>query len=96
MAAAPADSLSVFFLSQEEQTAASVMARLTTFIAGANEILEFALYDLRLSEVLKQQLAAALHARAAAGVQIRICYDGDKPFVPTLPTGQDPAPRGAR
>jgi phosphatidylserine/phosphatidylglycerophosphate/cardiolipin synthase-like enzyme len=94
VAAASADSLSVFFLSQDEQTAASVMARLTTFIAAAKETLEFALYDLRLSEVLKQQLAAALHERAAAGVQIRICYDGDKPFVPNLAAGQDPAPAG--
>jgi hypothetical protein len=87
VAAAPADSLSVFFLSQDEQTAASVMARLTTFIAAAKETLDFALYDLRLSESLKQQLAAALQERAAAGVQIRICYDGDKPFVPNLAAG---------
>ena len=64
MAVASADSLSVFFLPQDEQTAASVMARLTAFIAAAQETLEFALYDLRLSEVLKQQLAAALQERA--------------------------------
>ena len=92
--AASVDSLSVFFLSQDEQTAASVLARLTTFIAAAKETLEFALYDLRLSEVLKEKLADALRERAAAGVQIRICYDGDKPFVPNLAAGQDPAPAG--
>lgn len=27
-------------------------------------------------------------------MQIRICYDGDKPFVPNLAAGQDPAPAG--
>ncbi|MDQ6622483.1 MAG: phosphatidylserine/phosphatidylglycerophosphate/cardiolipin synthase family protein, partial [Verrucomicrobiota bacterium] len=26
--------------------------------------------------------------------QIRICYDGDKPFVPNMAAGQDPAPPG--
>ena len=94
MIATSVDSLSVFFLSQDEQTAISVMARLTAFIAGAKETLEFALYDLRLSDALKQQFAAALHERAVAGVQVRICYDGDKPFVPNLAAGQDPAPAG--
>jgi phosphatidylserine/phosphatidylglycerophosphate/cardiolipin synthase-like enzyme len=94
VAATSADSLSVFFLSQDEQTAAAVMARLITFIAAAKETLEFALYDLRLSEALTEQLVAALHERAAASVQIRICYDGDKPFVPNLAAGQDPAPAG--
>lgn len=70
------------------------MARLVRFIGAANETLEFALYDLRLSDPLKQQLVAALQERAAAGVQIRICYDGDKPFVPNVAAGQDPAPAG--
>jgi phosphatidylserine/phosphatidylglycerophosphate/cardiolipin synthase-like enzyme len=94
MIAASADSLSVYFLAQDEQTAASVMSRLVGFIAAAKETLEFALYDLRLSEPLRKQLVAALSDRAAAGVQIRICYDGDKPFVPNLAAGQDPAPAG--
>jgi phosphatidylserine/phosphatidylglycerophosphate/cardiolipin synthase-like enzyme len=88
------DTLSVFFLSQDEQTAEAVMARLTEFIGRAKGTLEFALYDLRLSPPLKQQLADALRERAAAGVQIRICYDGDKPFVPNLAGGQDPASAG--
>jgi phosphatidylserine/phosphatidylglycerophosphate/cardiolipin synthase-like enzyme len=91
---ASADSLSVFFLAQDEQSADAVMTRLTHFIAGAQRTLEFALYDLRLSGDLKEQFASALRERAAAGVQIRICYDGDKPFVPNLAAGQDPAGEG--
>ena len=35
---------------------------------------------MRLSDRLKAQLLAALQERAKAGVQIRICYDGDKPL----------------
>lgn len=90
----PPDNLSVFFLAQDEQSAASVMARLTDFIGSAKQSLDFALYDLRLSEPLKTQLSAALHARAAAGVRIRFCYDGDKPVQPNLAAGQDPAAPG--
>lgn len=67
------DTLAVHFLAQDEQTAASVMSRLTDFIAAARESLDFALYDMRLSPPLKESLVAALHERAAAGVQIRFC-----------------------
>ncbi|MGI9088703.1 MAG: phospholipase D-like domain-containing protein [Chthoniobacterales bacterium] len=88
------DTLAVFFLAQDEQSAASVMARLTSYIAGARASLDFALYDLRLNDALKAQLWAALRERAAAGVRIRICYDGDKPLQPNLAQGQDPAPPG--
>ncbi len=88
------DTLSVFFLAQDEQTADAVMARLTSFIRAAKETLDFALYDLRLNDALKAQLVAALQERAAAGVRIRICYDGDKPAAPNLAGGQDPAPPG--
>jgi PLD-like domain len=88
------DNLAVFFLAQDEQSAASVMTRLTDFIGAATQSLDFALYDMRLSEPLKSQLSAALRARAAAGVRIRFCYDGDKPVRPDLAAGQDPAPPG--
>src|SRR5205823_1105755 len=40
------------------------------------------------------QLVSALRERAEAGVQIRFCYDGDKPVQPNLAAGQDPAPPG--
>ena len=88
------DTLSVFFLAQNEQTADSVMARLTAFIGAAKETLDFAVYDMRLSDPLKASLVAALKERAAAGVQIRFCYDADKPPQPTVAAGADPAPVG--
>ncbi|MEP6808929.1 MAG: phosphatidylserine/phosphatidylglycerophosphate/cardiolipin synthase family protein [Chthoniobacterales bacterium] len=89
-----ADSLSVFFLAQDEQTSESVVTRLTSFVSAAKETLDFALYDLRLSNLLKAKLLAALEERERAGVKIRICYDGDKPYVPNVAAGQDPAPSG--
>jgi phosphatidylserine/phosphatidylglycerophosphate/cardiolipin synthase-like enzyme len=88
------NSLSVFFLAQGEQSAASVMTRLTTFIGAAKQSLDFAVYDMRLSDPLKAALSATLRERATAGVQIRFCYDGDKPLQPNVAAGQDPAPAG--
>lgn len=70
------------------------MARLLAFVGAAKENLEFAVYDMRLSDPLKGALSSALHERAAAGVQIRFCYDGDKPVRPDVAAGQDPAPPG--
>jgi phosphatidylserine/phosphatidylglycerophosphate/cardiolipin synthase-like enzyme len=86
--------LSVFFLAEGEQTAASVMARLIAFISAAKQSLDIAVYDMRFSDSLRSQLAAALRDRAEAGVQIRFCYDGDKPVEPNIAAGQDPAPAG--
>jgi phosphatidylserine/phosphatidylglycerophosphate/cardiolipin synthase-like enzyme len=88
------DNLSVFFLAEAEQAADSVMARLTAFIRAANQSLDIAVYDMRFSEPLRAQLIAALRERAAAGVQIRFCFDGDKPVEPNVAAGQDPAPAG--
>jgi phosphatidylserine/phosphatidylglycerophosphate/cardiolipin synthase-like enzyme len=88
------DLLSVFFLAQGEQTAESVMARLTGFIAGAQQTLDFAVYDMRFTDELKTRFAGALRERAAHGVRIRICFDGDKPLHPNLALGQDPAAPG--
>src|SRR5689334_25170574 len=70
------------------------MARLTAFIRGANQSLDIAIYDMRFSDSLRAQLAAALHERAQAGVAIRFCFDGDKPLLPNVAAGQDPAPAG--
>ena len=88
------DNLSVFFLAQGEQTADAVMARLTTFIRAAKQTLDLAVYDMRFSDPLRAQLASALRERSEAGVQIRFCYDGDKPTQPNVAAGQDPAPAG--
>ena len=87
-------SLSVFFLAEGEQTAASVMGWLIAFISAAKQSLDIAVYDMRFSESLRAQLLAALRERAEAGVQIRFCYDGDKPVQPNVAAGQDPAPGG--
>ena len=88
------DNLSVFFLAEGEQSADSVMARLTAFIGKAKQSLDIAVYDMRFGEALRGQLAAALRERADAGVRIRFCFDGDKPVVPAVASGQDPAPAG--
>src|SRR5216117_2577203 len=88
------DNLSVFFLAEREQSADEVMARLTAFISGAKHTLDFAVYDMRFSDPLHANLAAALRDRAEAGVEIRFCYDADKPPQPDLAAGQDPAPAG--
>ncbi len=88
------DDLAVFFLAQDEQSATEVMARLTNFLNQAQRSLDLAVYDMRLDETLRLQLLQTLQERAAAGVQIRICYDGDKPEVPNMAAGQDPSPPG--
>ena len=50
------DGLSVFFLAEGEQTAESVLARLTSFISEAKQSLDFAVYDMRLDDPLKNEL----------------------------------------
>jgi phosphatidylserine/phosphatidylglycerophosphate/cardiolipin synthase-like enzyme len=85
---------SVFFLAEGEQSAVEVMTRLVSFIGKARKSLDLAVYDMRLDEALRSRLLQALRERAAAGVEIRICYDGDKPEVPDMAAGQDPSPPG--
>jgi phosphatidylserine/phosphatidylglycerophosphate/cardiolipin synthase-like enzyme len=94
MAATGVDNLSVFFLAQGEQSAHVVMARLTAFLRGARQTLDLAIYDMRFSDPLRAEFVSALRERAEAGVQIRFCYDGDKPVQPNVAAGQDPAPAG--
>lgn len=88
------DNLSVLFLAEREQSGGDVMAQLAAFIRGAKQTLDFAIYDMRFSESLRAQLAAALREKAEGGVKIRFCYDADKPPQPDLAAGQDPAPSG--
>lgn len=94
LSAPSGNNLTVFFLAQGEQTAQSIASRLAAFISTAQHSLDFAVYDFRLSDELKAIVAEALQERAAAGVSIRIAYDADKPPVPNLEVGQDPAPSG--
>jgi len=88
------DNLSVFFLAERERSADDVMARLTAFVNGAKQTLDFSIYDMRFSDQLRAQLVAGLREKAQAGVEIRFCYDADKPPQPDLAAGQDPAPAG--
>jgi phosphatidylserine/phosphatidylglycerophosphate/cardiolipin synthase-like enzyme len=88
------DDIAVRFLAQGEQTGEDVAGWLADFIGGARSSLDIAMYDFRLSDPLKARLAAALGERAAAGVAIRVIYDADKPAVPDLVAGMDPAPGG--
>jgi hypothetical protein len=44
---------SSLFLAEGEQTADSIMARLTTFIRAAKQSLDIAVYDMRFSEPLR-------------------------------------------
>src|SRR5437773_9129395 len=70
------------------------MTRLTAFIRSAKQTIGLAIYDIRCCDALRAQLVSALGERASAGVQIRFCYDGDKPPQPNVAAGQDPAPAG--
>ena len=70
------------------------MERLTAFIRASKETLDIAVYDMRFSDPLRAQLVSALRGCAETGVQIRFCYDGDKPPQPNVAAGQDPAPAG--
>jgi phosphatidylserine/phosphatidylglycerophosphate/cardiolipin synthase-like enzyme len=90
---APND-LEVTFLAQGEQTGEQIATRLAEFIAGAQETLAIAAYDLRLSPPLRAIVEAALRERARSGVAIRLVYDADKPAQLHLIRGMDPAPSG--
>ncbi|HEV2458994.1 MAG TPA: phosphatidylserine/phosphatidylglycerophosphate/cardiolipin synthase family protein [Ktedonobacterales bacterium] len=97
MSAAPTsgqDTLSVRFLAEGEQSAASVAAYLAAFIAEAERSLDIAIYDFRVSDPLKAVIVGALAERARAGVTIRITYDAGKPEQPDPLYGVDPAPHG--
>jgi len=82
------------FLSQGAQTAVEIAERLAAFISAAERTLDLALYDFRLSPPQGRIVADALRERSAAGVEIRIAYDADKPEQPTWERGHDPAPGG--
>jgi hypothetical protein len=57
---------------------------LTGFIGAARQTLDFAVYDMRFSDALRERLVSALRERSDAGVQVRFCYDGDKPLQPNI------------
>ncbi|HZS90218.1 MAG TPA: phosphatidylserine/phosphatidylglycerophosphate/cardiolipin synthase family protein [Chloroflexota bacterium] len=83
-----------YFLAQGEQAPEATANRLADFIDRAKHSLDIAVYDFRLSDPLKEIVAGALARRAARGVAIRIAYDSDKPEMPQMERGMDPAPSG--
>jgi phosphatidylserine/phosphatidylglycerophosphate/cardiolipin synthase-like enzyme len=87
--------LEVTFLAERAQPPERVADRLARFIGRARQSLDFAFYDIRLSEGLREAFASALRERAEAGVAIRLAYDADKPEEPLLAQGADPAPSGS-
>jgi phosphatidylserine/phosphatidylglycerophosphate/cardiolipin synthase-like enzyme len=87
--------LNVTFLAEGAQPPAHVADRLVRFIGAARRSLDFAFYDIRLGDALRERFAAALRERADAGVAIRLAYDADKPEQPPLAQGVDPAPSGS-
>ena len=90
----PQDGISTWFLTQGEQQAAAVAQLLVEFIAPAQQTLELAIYDFRLSPLVAAPVVAALQAARERGVQVRIAYDADKSATPLLVAGMDPAPSG--
>jgi phosphatidylserine/phosphatidylglycerophosphate/cardiolipin synthase-like enzyme len=54
------------------QTAGSVAERIVTWIAGARETLDLALYDVRLPGAVGDGVADAIRDAAARGVRVRI------------------------
>src|SRR5215218_1531777 len=75
------------------QTAESVAERVMSWIAGARETLDLALYDVRLPGAVGDGVADEIRAAAARGVRVRIAYnqderpeeDGERPFFPAPP-----------
>jgi phosphatidylserine/phosphatidylglycerophosphate/cardiolipin synthase-like enzyme len=82
------------FLAAHEQPPTDTATRLAAFLHGAERSLDIAVYDFRLSHPLAAVITTALRERAQAGVTIRIAYDADKPEMPRLDAGMDPAPSG--
>lgn len=94
---AAGDTLGVRLLAQGEQRATDVLAWLDTFIGATQRTLDIAIYDMRLSAPLKATLASTLASRAAAGVAIRIVYNGGRPGPQAMAnSGADPTTGDAR
>src|SRR5713226_8722601 len=68
--------LSVLFLAEGEQQPDAVMTRLADFIGRARANLDFALYDMRFSDVLKNQLLATLRDSAGRGADRKSVVQG--------------------
>jgi phosphatidylserine/phosphatidylglycerophosphate/cardiolipin synthase-like enzyme len=86
---ATAGELDWFALGDGRQPADVFLDRMLAFIAAARSSLEIAIYDLRLPDDLLARLREGLADRRAAGVMIRLVYNGPRPPRPRYP----PPPR---
>ena len=78
-----------FALGDGRQPAGQFLDRLVVFLGAATVSLEIAVYDLRLPDELFQRLRDVLADRTAAGVAVRLVYNGPRPPHPVYP----PPPR---
>ena len=86
------DDLQVTFLEMNGQAETDVAQRLAAFVRQAQETLEFAVYDFHLNGPARDIVVAALRDRAAAGVQIRLVYEGREPSKPNPPDADQSTP----
>ena len=85
--------LDVHTLTDGGQTADAMAARVVSWLAGARESLDLALYDVRLPGAPGDAVADAIRAAHARGVRVRIAFnqderppdDGPRPFFPAPP-----------
>ena len=85
--------LDVHTLTDGGQTVDDMAARVVSWLAGARESLDLALYDVRLPGAPGDAVADAIRAARARGVRVRIAFnqderppeDGPRPFFPAPP-----------
>ena len=70
------------------------MARLTDFIGAAQRSLDFALYDMRLSDPLKDPLRRRCTNGPRPACGFGFATTATSRYVPDMAAGQDPAPPG--
>ena len=86
------DELEVTFLEMGRQTAEDVARRLAEFLGLAQRTIDFAIYNFHLDGAAGEIVTEALRERAAAGVAIRLVYEGDEATKPETPDPDKPTP----
>jgi phosphatidylserine/phosphatidylglycerophosphate/cardiolipin synthase-like enzyme len=86
-------SLELHELTDGGQQPEDIARRITDFVEGARESLEFALYDVRLPGAIGDQVADAIRAAHARGVKVRLVYNEDhrNPIPVPPPPSTDPS-----
>ena len=73
------------FLEDGAQTAADVVASITSFIASAERTLDVAIYDFHARTGASAGIADALEAALARGVAVRVAFNVDRNDAPSAP-----------